>query len=68
MTEPAEAPTPIGLGSRDLALILAQALRDLRGDDGQLDESVLIVVVAAAIEANNHKLYEGLRARGALME
>ena len=66
LSEQDDAPPPIGLGSQELAFILAQALRELRSDGGELDESVLIVVVATAIEANNRKLYDDLRERGLL--
>ena len=60
-----EAP-PIGLSSQELAIILAQALRELRSHQERLDESVLIVIVATAIEANNRKLYDDLRTHGVL--
>ncbi|MCC7372336.1 MAG: hypothetical protein IT306_28240 [Chloroflexi bacterium] len=61
-----EAPPPIGLPSRDLAIMLAEALRDMRDRDEEMDDETILVLIAAAIEANNRQLYVDLVERGVL--
>jgi hypothetical protein len=63
-----EGPPPIGLSSRDLASMLGEALVDLRNREQQLDDETIMIVIAAAIEANNRQLYDDLRALGVLEE
>ncbi len=63
-----EGPPPIGLSSRDLAVMLGEALVDLRNREQELDDETIMIVIAAAIEANNRQLYEDLRALGVLEE
>ncbi|MCC6178527.1 MAG: hypothetical protein IT305_24755 [Chloroflexi bacterium] len=60
-----EAP-PIGLSSRDLAIMLGQAVADLKDEGQTLNDDMLVVLIAAAIEANNRQVYEDLRASGLL--
>ncbi len=57
---------PIGLSSKELAYMLGQAMLELRNENPNLDDSKLVILVAAAIEANNRKLYDDLRERGLL--
>lgn len=61
-----EAPPPIGLPSRDLAIMLAEALRDMRERDEEMDDETILVLIAAAIEANNRQIYQDLVDRGVL--
>jgi hypothetical protein len=61
-----EAPPPIGLPSRELAIMLAEALSDLHSQNQKLDEETTLVMIAAAIEANNRQLYQDLRELGVL--
>jgi hypothetical protein len=63
-----EGPPPIGLSSRDLAVMLGEALVDLRNREQELDDETIMIVIAAAIEANNRQLYDDLRALGVLEE
>lgn len=63
-----EAPPPIGLPSRDLAIMLAEALGDLREQQQELDDETILVLIAAAIEANNRQLYADLRELGVIPE
>jgi hypothetical protein len=63
-----EGPPPIGLPSRDLAIMLAEALRDMRDRDEEMDDETVLVLIAAAIEANNRQLYQDLRDLGVLSE
>jgi len=63
-----DGPPPIGLPSRDLALMLAEALRDMRERDEEMDDETVLVLIAAAIEANNRQLYQDLIALGVLVE
>jgi hypothetical protein len=63
-----EGPPPIGLSSRDLAVMLGEALVDLRSREQELDDETIMIVIAAAIEANNRQLYDDLRALGVLDE
>jgi hypothetical protein len=55
-----EGPPPIGLPSRELAVMLAEALRDMRDRDEEMDDETILVLIAAAIEANNRQLYHDL--------
>lgn len=61
-----EGPPPIGLPSRELAVMLAEALRDMRDRDEEMDDETILVLIAAAIEANNRQLYHDLLDRGVL--
>jgi hypothetical protein len=63
-----EGPPPIGLPSRDLAVMLAEALRDMRDRDEEMDDETILVLIAAAIEANNRQLYHDLLEMGVLVE
>jgi hypothetical protein len=63
-----EGPPPIGLPSRDLAIMLAEALRDMRDRDEEMDDETVLVLIAAAIEANNRQLYADLRDLGVIAE
>lgn len=63
-----EGPPPIGLPSRDLAIMLAEALRDMRERDEEMDDETVLVLIAAAIEANNRQLYQDLIDLGVLVE
>jgi len=63
-----EGPPPIGFSSRDLAAMLGEALVDLRKRDQELDDETIMIVIAAAIEANNRQLYDDLRALGVIDE
>jgi hypothetical protein len=63
-----EGPPPIGLPSRDLAIMLAEALRDMRERDEEMDDETVLVLIAAAIEANNRQLYQDLKDLGVLEE
>ena len=63
-----EGPPPIGLPSRDLAVMLAEALRDMRVRDEEMDDETILVLIAAAIEANNRQLYLDLVNMGVLVE
>jgi hypothetical protein len=63
-----EGPPPIGLPSRDLAIMLAEALRDMRERDEEMDDETVLVLIAAAIEANNRQLYQDLLDLGVLEE
>ena len=63
-----EGPPPIGLPSRDLAVMLAEALRDMRDRDEEMDDETILVLIAAAIEANNRQLYQDLVSMGLLVE
>jgi hypothetical protein len=63
-----EGPPPIGLPSRDLAVMLAEALRDMRDRDEEMDDETVLVLIAAAIEANNRQLYSDLIELGVLVE
>jgi hypothetical protein len=66
--EEVEGPPPIGLPSRDLAVMLAEALRDMRDRDEEMDDETVLVLIAAAIEANNRQLYQDLVDLGVLVE
>jgi hypothetical protein len=66
--EEVEGPPPIGLSSRDLAVMLGEALVDLRSREQELDDETIMIVIAAAIEANNRQLYDDLRSLGVLEE
>ena len=66
--EEVEGPPPIGLPSRDLAIMLAEALRDMRDRDEEMDDETVLVLIAAAIEANNRQLYQDLVDLGVLVE
>ncbi|MGE3271539.1 MAG: hypothetical protein AB7P40_22505 [Chloroflexota bacterium] len=61
-----DAPPPIGLPSRELAVMLAEALRDMRERDEEMDDETILVLISAAIEANNRQLYNDLLDRGVL--
>lgn len=63
-----EGPPPIGLPSRDLAVMLAEALRDMRDRDEEMDDETILVLIAAAIEANNRQIYQDLIDMGVLVE
>ena len=63
-----DGPPPIGLPSRELAVMLAEALRDMRERDEELDDETILVLIAAAIEANNRQLYQDLLDLGVLEE
>jgi hypothetical protein len=63
-----EGPPPIGLPSRELAVMLAEALRDMRERDEEMDDETVLVLIAAAIEANNRQLYQDLKDLGVLEE
>ena len=63
-----EGPPPIGLPSRELAVMLAEALRDMRDRDEEMDDETILVLIAAAIEANNRQLYQDLIDLGVLVE
>jgi hypothetical protein len=62
-----EGPPPIGLPSRELAIMLAEALRDMRDRDEEMDDETVLVLIAAAIEANNRQLYQDLRDLGVIV-
>ena len=66
--EEVEGPPPIGLSSRDLAVMLGEALVDLRNREQELDDETIMIVIAAAIEANNRQLYDDLKSLGVLEE
>jgi hypothetical protein len=70
MDEPAldevEGPPPIGLPSRELAIMLAEALRDMRDRDEEMDDETVLVLIAAAIEANNRQIYQDLVGLGVI--
>lgn len=63
-----DGPPPIGLPSRELAIMLAEALRDMRERDEEMDDETVLVLIAAAIEANNRQLYQDLKDLGVLEE
>ena len=63
-----EGPPPIGLPSRELAIMLAEALRDMRDRDEEMDDETVLVLIAAAIEANNRQIYQDLIDLGVLVE
>jgi hypothetical protein len=63
-----EAPPPLGLPSRELAIMLAEALRDMRDRDEEMDDETILVLIAAAIEANNRQIYADLVEAGVLAE
>jgi len=63
-----EGPPPIGLPSRELAVMLAEALRDMRNRDEEMDDETVLVLIAAAIEANNRQIYQDLIDMGVLVE
>ena len=63
-----EGPPPIGLPSRELAVMLAEALRDMRERDEEMDDETVLVLIAAAIEANNRQIYHDLLDLGVLTE
>ena len=63
-----DGPPPIGLPSRELAIMLAEALRDMRDRDEEMDDETVLVLIAAAIEANNRQLYQDLIELGVLVE
>lgn len=63
-----EGPPPIGLPSRELAIMLAEALRDMRDRDEEMDDETVLVLIAAAIEANNRQLFQDLKDLGLLEE
>ena len=63
-----EGPPPIGLPSRELAIMLAEALRDMRERDEEMDDETVLVLIAAAIEANNRQLFQDLKDLGVLEE
>ena len=63
-----EGPPPIGLPSRELAVMLAEALRDMRNRDEEMDDETVLVLIAAAIEANNRQIYQDLLDLGVLEE
>jgi hypothetical protein len=63
-----EGPPPIGLPSRELAVMLAEALRDMRDRDEEMDDETILVLIAAAIEANNRQIYHDLVNMGLLVE
>jgi hypothetical protein len=63
-----EGPPPIGLPSRDLAVMLAEALRDMRDRDEEMDDETILVLIAAAIEANNRQLYHDLVDMGLVVD
>jgi hypothetical protein len=48
--------------------MLGEALVDLRNRGQELDDETIMVVIAAAIEANNRQLYDDLQALGVLEE
>lgn len=64
--EESESPPVIGLSSRELAIELAKSLRDMRDRDEELDDTAILVMIAAAIDANNRQLYADLVAKGVL--
>lgn len=66
--EEPDAPPPIGLPSRELAIMLAEALRDMRDRDEEMDDETILVLIAAAIEANNRQIYADLVQAGVLAE
>ncbi|MDP8922617.1 MAG: hypothetical protein M3O34_07040 [Chloroflexota bacterium] len=59
---------PIGLSSKELAYMLGQAMIELREENPNLDDSKLVILVSAAIEANNRKIYEDLLDMGLVEE
>ena len=63
-----EGPPPIGLPSRELAIMLAEALRDMRDRDEEMDDETVLVLIAAAIEANNRQLFQDFKDLGLLEE
>ena len=63
-----EPPPPIGLPSRELAIMLAEALRDMRDRDEEMDDETILVLIAAAIEANNRQIYVDLVNAGVLAD
>ena len=63
-----EGPPPIGLPSRELAVMLAEALRDMRDRDEEMDDETILVLIAAAIEANNRQIYHDLVDMGLVVE
>ncbi len=67
LDEEDDAP-PIGLSSKELAYMLGQAMIELREENPNLDDSKLVVLVSAAIEANNRKIYEDLLDMGLVEE
>jgi hypothetical protein len=56
------------LPSRELAVMLAEALRDMRDRDEEMDDETILVLIAAAIEANNRQIYHDLVSMGLLVE
>ena len=66
--EEPDSPPPIGLPSRELAIMLAEALRDMRDRDEEMDDETILVLIAAAIEANNRQIYSDLVQAGVLAE
>jgi len=63
-----DGPPPIGLPSRELAVMLAEALRDMRDREEEMDDETILVLIAAAIEANNRQIYADLIEMGLLVE
>lgn len=66
--EEPESPPPLGLPSRELAIMLAEALRDMRDRDEEMDDETILVLIAAAIEANNRQIYADLVQAGVLAD
>ena len=66
--EEVEGPPPIGFSSHDLAMMLGEALTDLRTREQDLDDETIMVIIAAAIEANNRQIYEDLRSLGVIID
>lgn len=67
MDDEDDAP-PIGLSSKELAYMLGQAMLELRNENPNLDDSKLVILLSAAIEANNRKIYEDLLDMGLIEE
>jgi hypothetical protein len=59
---------PLGFSSKDLAQMLGQAMLELRNEQPDLDDSKLVILIAAAIEANNRRIYEDLLDMGLIEE
>jgi hypothetical protein len=66
--EEVDEPPPIGFSGQELVSELAKVLVVLRSEQQELTDERIMIFIAAAIEANNHKLYEDLRALGVISD
>ena len=72
LDEDLDSPPPIGLSSRELAINLAIELRGMREREEEtgehMDDQTVLVMIAAAIDANNRQIYKDLCEYGVIVE